>query len=848
MWSGSPQTNRNYFMGHASGTPLGDFYQGYSIGLGANSTVNYASKVWVNGSFPGPSASTQVFKWLVVQEDNAERRLGVNTKNPFRTAEIKNTLSTNWQLRLTNKTGNWTDFKTRGNGNLNIKPNGGKVGINLTSNPTRTLDVNGRARIRQVPVISNPDCIIVGNQMGGNVNSQEVRRIDFTGNNTDVLLGNGSFGPLPVTTTLTGNNGISINPSNEIQLGVPCNVGGAINIAGLLATQMTTDRVVYQKNQTFWFASANNETSGTGFGGQLIGTPFCGTGNTVEISANNNNPQYGNTNASGLRFTKLTSLSPTIANTVNGVNSNKVLTVDADGDVVLTDATNGSVGNYCGATANPLTGDYEIPMTGFNIRYTGQGLQGTNSLAVGIDCNFNIPAKISAYQNIGSPISDQTIAGSFHNEDVSSVIGLSYIGVKGEADGIQTAPKVRNIGGFFTANNADLNYGLMVDMPAVIGNRGVGSQLWITAANAYQTIGLDIRANNASYRNQGIYVDARGVSNQAVINEGVSAAAFSASQYSKGVVGAADGGGSTPIVTGVHGFASDGIVNYGIHGQMLPGQNGYAGYFDGPIYVNGTVIGSDANLKTNIVDYDSSLYVISQLQPKTFEYTDANFPGMNLADGHQYGLIAQEVETILPSIVSENNSPAQYDSIGNVVVPSYQFKGLNYEQFIPILIGGIQEQRAQIGSQDSIINTQDSLITNLNDRLTSLENCLSGILPYLCQLSNSKIQQNDEETQNGIVKELKIVLENNASIILEQNVPNPFAEQTVIEYFIPEAVQRAQIHFYDIRGQLIKSVEIEEMGSGKITVFASDLSTGTYTYTLVADGQVISTKKMVKTN
>lgn len=47
-------------------------------------------------------------------------------------------------------------------------------------------------------------------------------------------------------------------------------------------------------------------------------------------------------------------------------------------------------------------------------------------------------------------------------------------------------------------------------------------------------------------------------------------------------------------------------------------------------------------------------------------------------------------------------------------------------------------------------------------------------------------------------------------------------------------------------GKLIKTVDIRERGLGSITVFGSDLSSGTYMYTLVADGVNVATKKMVK--
>lgn len=47
---------------------------------------------------------------------------------------------------------------------------------------------------------------------------------------------------------------------------------------------------------------------------------------------------------------------------------------------------------------------------------------------------------------------------------------------------------------------------------------------------------------------------------------------------------------------------------------------------------------------------------------------------------------------------------------------------------------------------------------------------------------------------------------------------------------------------------ILKSIEINEKGEGQINVFAADLSSGTYTYSLIADGKLIETKKMVKMN
>ena len=109
----------------------------------------------------------------------------------------------------------------------------------------------------------------------------------------------------------------------------------------------------------------------------------------------------------------------------------------------------------------------------------------------------------------------------------------------------------------------------------------------------------------------------------------------------------------------------------------------------------------------------------------------------------------------------------------------------------------------------------------------------------------------------GIIKQFPMEFRNNGNrfaqqdvnlndeeSILTQNSPNPFNEQTVITYFIPENTGNAEIQFFNENGSLIKSVAIEK-GEGSITVHATNLRKGTYTYSLVADGRVIESKKMI---
>ena len=295
-------------------------------------------------------------------------------------------------------------------------------------------------------------------------------------------------------------------------------------------------------------------------------------------------------------------------------------------------------------------------------------------------------------------------------------------------------------------------------------------------------------------------------------------------------------------------------INVGVYGEASGATQNFAGYFEGDVFVNGGansgtgyLVASDQQFKTNVNDLNNALSIIEQLEPKSYFLDTLNSYGINFSQKKQYGLIAQSVEQILPELVGEITKPAHYDTLGNIITQEITYKNLNYTALIPVLTKGIQEQQNIIENQNVAIDSLHSVVDDLSNRLTQLENCLGNLLPILCQINNSAIYENNQETQQKLVHTLNVELFDSENIILNQNVPNPFAESTVITYSIPESVQKAQLHFYNMSGQLIKIVDITTRGAGRMNVFGSDLSTGTYTYTLVADGKIVDTKRMVKT-
>ena len=80
----------------------------------------------------------------------------------------------------------------------------------------------------------------------------------------------------------------------------------------------------------------------------------------------------------------------------------------------------------------------------------------------------------------------------------------------------------------------------------------------------------------------------------------------------------------------------------------------YSGYFAGDVFTNGTYVSSDERAKQNIADLTGAMKIINQLHPKRYQYRqDGEYGQMNLPRGDHHGLIAQEVEQVLPGLVKE---------------------------------------------------------------------------------------------------------------------------------------------------------------------------------------------------
>lgn len=110
--------------------------------------------------------------------------------------------------------------------------------------------------------------------------------------------------------------------------------------------------------------------------------------------------------------------------------------------------------------------------------------------------------------------------------------------------------------------------------------------------------------------------------------------------------------------------------------------------------------------------------------------------------------------------------------------------------------------------------------------------------------NNNTMKSADKDTGN---LEKSITINEN---ILYQNIPNSFSESTEIYYYLTDKVKNSTIIVYDMNGRQIKSYKLSQKGYNKISINGNEFNSGkgVYIYTLITDGQVIDTKRMIFTD
>ncbi len=165
----------------------------------------------------------------------------------------------------------------------------------------------------------------------------------------------------------------------------------------------------------------------------------------------------------------------------------------------------------------------------------------------------------------------------------------------------------------------------------------------------------------------------------------------------------------------------------------------------------------------------------------------------NLSKTH-YALSAEQLEAVYPDLVYTKEDGT---------------KAINYMELIPLLVQSIGELSAKI---EQLENPSGRQATPKQQAATAC-------------ISNSSISE--------------------AS--LSQNKPNPFVTSTDIKVNIPTSANTAMLNIYDLSGKQIKGIQVNERGEHSIYVTSEGLAPGMYIYSLIIDGKLIDTKRMVVT-
>jgi myo-inositol-hexaphosphate 3-phosphohydrolase len=62
---------------------------------------------------------------------------------------------------------------------------------------------------------------------------------------------------------------------------------------------------------------------------------------------------------------------------------------------------------------------------------------------------------------------------------------------------------------------------------------------------------------------------------------------------------------------------------------------------------------------------------------------------------------------------------------------------------------------------------------------------------------------------------------------------------------LPAQVSTASLMVYDLSGKQISSFPITEKGSSSITITSEKLAAGIYIYSVIADGKLLDSKRMI---
>ena len=288
-----------------------------------------------------------------------------------------------------------------------------------------------------------------------------------------------------------------------------------------------------------------------------------------------------------------------------------------------------------------------------------------------------------------------------------------------------------------------------------------------------------------------------------------------------GVFGFLDGGVLFETPTTTNGAGVFGATNFNQSARFF--NHAYAGFFAGDVKITnqldvvGTAFPADYNYFQDIADIEREIARrLHQLNPVTYklkqrytEYTDSLGNNVKLGEFDEksqlftnthYGLLAQDVQRFFPDLVYKNEN-------GDLSV--------DYVALIPLLITAIKDVKKEFRTE----------IDSIKDSYAAIDQ------------RNNAPGRPPQETQGFAVE----------AAALFQNTPNPFTENTEIAFYLPQSVTNAMLCIYDMNGRQLSQDIINARGNATFIVNGNHYGAGMYLYSLIADNQIVDTKRMILT-
>ena len=393
-------------------------------------------------------------------------------------------------------------------------------------------------------------------------------------------------------------------------------------------------------------------------------------------------------------------------------------------------------------------------------------------------------------------------------------------------------------------------------------------------ANGYQALYSNTSGNqNTANGHQALYFTTTGTGNSAygvralranTIGNQNSAFGYQALMNNTNALNAAFG--SLALLANTSGSANTGVGYSSLSAITTQTDNTAIGFYAGALRTatKGTFLGTrawtNANGYTNVIVIGTDALGTASNQVRIGNTAMTSIGGYRAWSNLSDGRFKKNVQENVPGIeFLMHLRPVTYtldmDALDKALAPK--------DISDPDLAGALPKKDASINVRLSKIVHTGFVAQEVEEAAKKLDFVFSGVdapknesdlysLRYsefvvpLVKAVQELVQKNNELEDR--VAELEKLLSDKRIPVkgyIAQNSPNPFSSTTVIRYSLPEGISSAKVDLTNVKGQLVRTFNLPNDGTGQLQISKGTLAAGNYYYTLWIDGEKTNTRKMI---